>query len=313
MVSAGLLLQADDLSTAKIILESLVERSILHPELGRYWKGLSGSDWTTSDLMTQSAIIRFMASLGAPVEQIQSCIQWLLKHKQTNHWSSGANTLSAIQAIWRSTESLPVSAVPLQIRVGNWNAQSTLRGRQQWEPAAVSLKMEKVEATNPGQQVAWGSIFVQSLQPIASVQAQKQEGIQLQRIIARLDGDQVIPIEDSEQVAKGTHLRIRLILKTDRHLDYVYIKDLRGAGLEPVNQHSGYQWKPGLSYYQVVRDESQGYYLDHLQPGTHILEFDAYVSQYGKFDGGYAVLQCQYAPAFSSRSAGIQLQLSPAQ
>ena len=173
--------------------------------------------------------------------------------------------------------------------------------------------MQTVSVTNGGTQIAWGGIYVQSLQPLSAVQAQKQEGVVLQRVISEVKGDHIVPINGSVHLDKGARLRIRLTLKTDRDLDYVYVKDLRAAGLEPVDQRSGYHWQSGLSYYQVVRDEAQEFYLDHLRPGTYILEFDAFVSQYGTYEGGFALMQCLYAPAFTARTEGTTVQINPVQ
>ena len=310
---AGELLMGSHPDVSKIILESLLERSIIHPELGRYWKDQPGYSWDHAPIATQAAIIQFMRSMDADESVIHSSIQWLLKNKQTNHWDSGSDTYAAIQAIWTGTNTLPVSSVPLAIRVGRWTAPPVVRGEMRWDPPAINKDMQTVSVTNGGTQIAWGGIYVQSLQPLSAVQAQKQEGVVLQRVISEVKGDHLVPINGSVHLDKGARLRIRLTLKTDRDLDYVYLKDLRAAGLEPVDQRSGYHWQSGLSYYQVVRDEAQEFYLDHLRPGTFILEFDAFVSQYGTYEGGFALMQCLYAPAFTARTEGTTVQINPVQ
>ena len=104
-------------------------------------------------------------------------------------------------------------------------------------------------------------------------------------------------------------LTVRVELRTDRYLDYVHMKDLRAAGLEPVQALSGYQWKGGLGYYQSIRDAAMHFFFDRIAPGTYVFEYDLKVTHAGDFSNGITSVQCMYAPEFASHSEGVRIKV----
>ena len=107
----------------------------------------------------------------------------------------------------------------------------------------------------------------------------------------------------------GDKLKMRIIIIADRDLEYVHLKDMRAACLEPVNVLSGYQWQGGLGYYETTRDASTSFFFDRLPRGTHVFEYPVYVSTAGNFSNGISSLECMYAPEFAAHSEGIRLQV----
>ncbi|MBR4779656.1 MAG: hypothetical protein IK011_07215, partial [Bacteroidaceae bacterium] len=96
----------------------------------------------------------------------------------------------------------------------------------------------------------------------------------------------------------GDKIRVRLRFTVDRNLEYVQVKALRPAGLEPVSTRSGRTWNGGLSYYLAVEDAATSLYIDYLSKGDYTVEFDCWASQSGSFLSGIVTLQCLYAPEF---------------
>jgi hypothetical protein len=87
-------------------------------------------------------------------------------------------------------------------------------------------------------------------------------------------------------------------------MDYVALKDLRPGCLEPVRQHSGMTSADGLICYHSPKDASENFFFDHLPAGSYVLEYAAYVSRSGRYNGGITTLQCMYAPEFISHTEG---------
>ena len=106
---------------------------------------------------------------------------------------------------------------------------------------------------------------------------------------------------------KGDKVITRLVVTTDRNLEYVALKDLRAACFEPVNQLSGYQWKEGVGYYQTSKDASTQFFFSYLPKGTYVFEYELWVNNSGTFTSGITSLQCQYAPEFVSHSGGERI------
>ena len=64
-------------------------------------------------------------------------------------------------------------------------------------------------------------------------------------------------------VEVGDELVVRFVLRTDRDLEFVHLKDHRGAGVEPVSVLSRYKCQDGLGYYETT--------LRHGNPLLHRL------------------------------------------
>jgi hypothetical protein len=96
----------------------------------------------------------------------------------------------------------------------------------------------------------------------------------------------------------------------DRDLDFVHVKDLRAAGLEPMDVLSGYRWGGGLGWYQSTRDVATHFFFDRLPKGNHVLEYRLRAFSAGDFSAAPCFLQSMYAPEFTAHSAGNRLRIA---
>ena len=87
----------------------------------------------------------------------------------------------------------------------------------------------------------------------------------------------------------------------------MHLRDLRAACLEPIEQKPGTRWQNGLRYYQETRDVSMNFFFDFLPRGTHVLEYDVWITQSGRYTDGTATLQCLYAPQHTATAPGSPL------
>jgi uncharacterized protein YfaS (alpha-2-macroglobulin family) len=102
---------------------------------------------------------------------------------------------------------------------------------------------------------------------------------------------------------------MRIIIKTDRDLEYVHLKDMRAACLEPVNVLSGYRWQDGIGYYETTRDASTSFFFDRLPKGVYVFEYPVFVTTAGTYSNGISRLECMYAPEFAAHSEGTRVQV----
>ncbi len=114
-------------------------------------------------------------------------------------------------------------------------------------------------------------------------------------------------VSENNILKPGDKLKMRIIIKTDRDLEYVHLKDMRAACLEPVNTLSGYQWQNSLGYYQTTKDASTSFFFDKLPGGTYVFEYPLFVTTAGNYSNGISILECMYAPEFGAHSNGIRL------
>ena len=120
-------------------------------------------------------------------------------------------------------------------------------------------------------------------------------------------GEVITEISPETQLNVGDLVRIRIELRTDRPMEFVHMKDMRAAGLEPVNVLSSYKWQDGLGYYESTKDASTNFFFDSLPKGVFVFEYDLRVNNAGDFSNGITTIQSMYAPEFSSHSEGVRI------
>ncbi|MCH2044574.1 MAG: hypothetical protein MK212_10695, partial [Saprospiraceae bacterium] len=102
-------------------------------------------------------------------------------------------------------------------------------------------------------------------------------------------------------------IKVRITLSVDRDMEYLHMKDMRAAGLEPVNVLSDYKYQDGLGYYETTRDLATHFFFDRVRRGTYVFEYPLRVNLKGDFSNGITSIQCMYAPEFIAYSEGIRL------
>ena len=115
---------------------------------------------------------------------------------------------------------------------------------------------------------------------------------------------QLRPVTPDEPLSVGDKVVVRLVVRTDREMDYVFLKDLRAGCFEPADQLSGSIYRDGVWYYQSPTDVSENFFFERLPQGTFVLEYAVYVSRTGEYAGGISTIQCLYAPEFVSHTEG---------
>jgi uncharacterized protein YfaS (alpha-2-macroglobulin family) len=116
-------------------------------------------------------------------------------------------------------------------------------------------------------------------------------------------------LELTGPVAVGDEIVTRVVLGTDRDVEYVHLKDHRGSGTEPVNVLSRYKYQDGLAYYESTKDTASHFFIDYLPKGTYVFEYAVRVQHRGKYPTGFAHIECMYAPEFNSHSENINLEV----
>lgn len=313
---------------AQRILASLRERALRSDELGMYWKTTAGWHWNQLPIETHSLLIEVFHVLGAPAAEVDELRLWLLKNKETNRWETTKATAAAVYALLSTGESWLTESQPVEVSFPKANAaqySSQLRSAQAsaeagtgyyqavWAGDQAGPQLAEVKLSNPNKTVAWGGMYWQYLEDIDKVQAHAESPLKLERTIFRerqTDAGKVLEaITEGSLLEPGDKLVVRLVVSTDRDMEFVHLKDLRGSGLEPVNQLSNYRWQDGLGYYQSATDLGMNFFFDYFPKGTYVLEHSLWVVHRGEFSNGLATLQSMYAPAFSSHSAGTRLRV----
>ena len=303
------------------ILRALAENALHSPELGMYWKEVRGGYyWREAPTETQATLIEAFDEVRHDQKSVDEMKLWLLKQKQTHSWESTRATVDACYALLlRGTDWLAPTQ-PLQIIVGGQNVRpeaaqaGTGYFKTSWPAADVQPAQGNVTITKPDPGVAWGALYWQYFEDLDKVTAAATP-LSLERQLYRETRTAAGPVLEkltpTSPLKIGDALVVRLVLRTDRALEYVHLKDQRAAGLEPIGQTSGYRYQNGLGYYESPRDAATNFFLSEVPRGIHVFEYRLRASQAGDFSGGLSQVQCLYAPEFGAQSAGRRLRVAP--
>ena len=313
------LYQWGDKKTAKQILTSLRERALENKEMGVYWaENKPGWFWYQAPIETQAMIIDAFNHIDHDTAFVEKMKIWLLKNKQTNRWESTKATVEAVYALIFTGYNWLGENKPVKITVGNTTyprpGQKTEAGtgyfQQIWTNKEITSDLATIKVDNPNNHPAWGAVYWQYFENMDKI-TPAEAGVKVQRtyykVIKTDRGEQLQAITENSPIHVGDEIVVRLILTTDRDMEFIHLKDMRPAGFEPLDQLSGYQWKAGIGYYQSIRDASANFFIDNLRKGKYVFEYRVYATVAGKLSAGIATFQSMYAPEFSAHSSGIKI------
>ncbi|MGI4739471.1 MAG: alpha-2-macroglobulin family protein [Janthinobacterium lividum] len=320
-IALGLFRENAQAPAAQAVLRALTENALHSPELGMYWQDVRGGYyWREAPTETQATLIEAFDEIKNDQKSVDEMKLWLFTQKQTHSWESTRATVDASYALLlRGTDWLaPIP--PLQVEIGGQKLQpeATQAGtgyhKQTWPAAEVQPAQGRVSITKTSAGPAWGALYWQYFEDLDKVTpAATPLSIerQLYRETRTAAGPQLEKLTAATPLRVGDALVVRLVLRTDRALEYVHLKDQRAAGLEPIGQLSGYRYQGGLGYYESPRDAATHFFLSAVPRGTHVFEYRLRAAQVGDFSGGLSQVQCLYAPEFGATSAGQRLVVAP--
>jgi uncharacterized protein YfaS (alpha-2-macroglobulin family) len=102
----------------------------------------------------------------------------------------------------------------------------------------------------------------------------------------------------------GDKVKVRVVIKVNKDMDYVTITDERASCFEPVDKLSGYRSEDRTWFYLETKDTQTNVFINNLSKGTHIIGYDVWVTNPGEFTSGIATIQSQYAPQMTAHSSG---------
>ena len=161
------------------------------------------------------------------------------------------------------------------------------------------------DVVRPGDAPSWGSVYIQYIGEMAGVKASSCDDISIEKQLYRLAPDGTgIHAVDASDLSVGDLVKVELLIKCERDIDYVAIEDRRPACFEPVEQLPRPIWSEGICFYRENRDAATNIFVTRLPKGVYRLSYEMRVNNAGTFTSGVATLQSQYCPALSAHSSG---------
>ena len=320
--------RAGNKKQAREIVNTIKESALYNDEMGMYWRdNVSGYYWYSRPIETQSMLIQAFAEV-TPEDHNSIALmqQWLLKHKQTTSWSTDVATVNAVTALLSpvsgsdgmaldtavSTLTLAGTPIVAPSQAGTGYMSQSWRGD---DLKALTGKIKKdptLTIDKPNDGIAWGAAYYQYFEDMDKIPANDM-GVKLQKTLYKVNTDGSYSVlntaEAKASLKVGDRLRVRIVIDCDRNLEYVELKDGRASCLEPVSTESGWHRNGGLSYYIAVRNASTSFFIDRLNKGKYVVEYDQFVTNSGSFTLGLATIQCMYAPEFRANTKGEKIEV----
>ncbi|MBP6025613.1 alpha-2-macroglobulin family protein [Ferruginibacter sp.] len=320
--------RSKDATTPKAIIKSLKENSINKEEMGMYWKEWTtgGYYWHQAPIESQAMMIEAFTDIDKNTTTVDDLKTWLLKQKQTQNWKTTKATAEACYALLLGGSNWLAEEKEVVINLGSTTIKSTDDAteagtgyfKKRIEGAKVKSEMGNISVSlNPSTSkplnqtaTSWGSVYWQYFEDLDKITAAETPLKLKKQLFIERNTDKGPILEALANNAKlkiGDKVKVRIELKVDRDMEYVHMKDMRAACMEPVNVISQYKYQGGLGYYESTKDASTNFFFGWLNRGTYVFEYPLFVTHAGNFSNGITTIQCMYAPEFTSHSEGIRV------
>ena len=320
--------RTNDNKTATAIIKSLKENAIYKEELGMYWKDLAtgGYYWYQAPIESQAMMIEAFTDIDKDNKTIDDLKTWLLKQKQTQNWKTTRATSEACYALLLNGSNWLAEEKEVVINLGNTVIKSsddkteagtgyfkkTIEGEKvKPEMGNISVSINS-KSTNQqtSTSASWGSVYWQYFENLDKITAAETPVKLVKKLFIQKNSDRgpvLQALNDGDELHIGDKVKVRIELRVDRDMEYIHMKDMRAACMEPVNVISEYKWQGGLGYYESTKDASTNFFFGWLPRGTYVFEYSLFVTHTGNFSNGITTIQCMYAPEFTSHSEGIRV------
>ena len=288
-----------------------------------------------SHIATHANIMAAFAEIDQNQEMIDELRVWLLTQKQTNSWENSSSTADAIYALLMRGSDWFAEGKEVTLCFGNTpiSTEGGVAGtgfiQRRWNANEVTQDMRQLNVNNPTNHWVCGGLFRHYFVPIDEVMSD-ESGFTIKRELfvetVTDKGKVLVPVEPALRqdlgpvgaavvepvetpLKVGDKLTVKITFTSQQDMSFVFVKDLRASGFEPIEQISRYEYNDRMSYYQSNTDTDMEFFIEFLPKGTHQLEYSMFVTKEGYLNNGYALIQCQYAPEFSAYSDGMRVKV----
>ncbi|MEO5783681.1 MAG: alpha-2-macroglobulin, partial [Ginsengibacter sp.] len=334
--------RTNDNITPKAITRSLKENAINNEELGMYWKewDMHSWWWYQAPIESQAMMIEAFSEVDKDNKTVDDLKTWLLKNKQTNNWQTTKATAEACYALLlRGTDPIAIGWLSEEKNVILKLGNTTINSKDEKQEAGTGYFKHKIPGENVKPEMgnisvtltstkdisnvspkggdlagaAWGSVYWQYFENLDKITFAETPLKLSKKLFIEKNSDRgpvLTPINDGTQLKVGDKIKVRIELRVDRDMEYVHMKDMRAACMEPTNVISQYKYQGGLGYYESTKDASTNFFFNYLNKGTYVFEYPMFVTHSGNFSNGITTIQCMYAPEFTAHSEGVRVNVA---
>lgn len=303
---ALMLYRNDYKEVARQILASIREYAVSTPELGMWWDSVDGSSWRSLTAVGQTAfILQAFNTIEPGCAEIDPIRQWLILNKIVQDWGTSVDASACVAAILQCGSSWLNRPGDAVITVDDHRLEADRLDKLTGQViAAIPDAKGELKITRTAEGPAWGAVVAQSTQVMKDVKAHSIPELSVSKELFVRTADGWAP---ADSFTVGQVVKVRLVMKSMRDMDYVTLVDNRAATFEPVVQTPRPVYCDGLVFYLENRDAATNLFIDRMPKGQYVIEYEMNVNNAGTYSSGIATIQSQYAPEMTAHSAGSAL------
>lgn len=250
-------------------------------------------------------------------------VQWLFMNKKLNHWKSTRATTEVLFALVQYLKETKRMAQneSLEIKIGEQKPikmdfladhyeskkHQIVYEASQVEPNLVPITFKKQTS---------GFMFASSTWHYSTETMPHEPSGDLLSVtrdfyVRELVGKDYVlkQLKENSSIQVGDELEVQLTINAKHPMEYVHLRDPRGAGFEPVGL-SKHNHELGIYWYEEVRDSGTNFFFEHLPQGQYRFKYHVRATHAGTFKVSPAIIQPVYAPDFVSYSNGQQVRVN---
>jgi len=254
-------------------------------------------------------------------EKLDGLVLWLFLNKKMNHWKSTKATAEVVYSLAHYLQKTASLAVREEALVSVGPVQKTFV----FEPDEYTGKKNQVVIPGESIDPKTSSTVVVEKETKGLMFASATWHFSTERLPAEERGDflgvsrtyfkrvkegrevTLVPLKDGTPLVPGDEVEVHLSLRSKHPVDYVHLRDPRGAGFEPVDTTSKHKWDLGIYWYEEIRDSGTNFFFEHLPQGEYAFKYRIRAATAGTFKVSPATVQPMYSPEFTAYSAGHTL------
>ena len=303
-------------------------------EQGVYWGEKPGSrqrdwrirayyPWYEAPVERQAMLIEAFAEISPREEELSAMKQWLLLQKECHSWKSTKASSAAVYALLLNAPKDLLVPARTTVMVGEESFTTAEENNAEvcpgylkhvWTAEEMTPQLASIVVHTDKEHPVFGACYWQYLEVPEQVTA-SGDGLTIRRTLlhrpAESDGVHAESVTAENPMRLGERVTVRLVISSDRELEYVHVKDPRAASFEPVNIHERRGGNQGVWWVESPRNAAEHFFLNSLPRGTVIIEYDLYITQTGTFSLGPATIECMYAPDHRAQSNGERVRIEP--
>lgn len=304
---------------ARLVWASVLDSAKEAPDEGTFWAQEDRSWlWYNDRIETHAFALKVTMEIEPKWAKMDGLVLWLFINKKLNHWKSTRATAEVIYSLahyLKTTGALGIRE-ETQVKIGE---------------RVTDFVFEPDEFTGKKNQIVVKGPDIKPKQDSTITVSNKTKGFQLasatwhfstEKMPAEARGDflqvtrtyykrdtsgreaTLTPLAEGTPINVGDEVEVHLSLTSKHALEYVHLRDPRGAGFEPVSLRSQHKYDLGIWWFEEVRDSATNFFFEALPKGEYTFKYRLRAATAGTFKVGPATIQPMYAPEFTAYSAG---------